>query len=73
MSELAKKNTVTQITIEIKQIDQLYVWTDFEGEYTVIKEIEVPDELVKEALAFVQMKNKFDGFKEKFEALLERN
>ncbi len=37
----------------------------------MIKEIEVPDELVKEALAFVQMKNKFIGLKEKFEGLLK--
>jgi hypothetical protein len=50
---------------------QVYAWTGFEGEYTIIKEIEVPDELVKEALAFVRMKNKFDGLKEKFEALLK--
>jgi len=51
--------------------NQVYAWTGFEGEHTVIKEIEVPDELVKQALAFVMMKNKFNGLKEKFEALLE--
>jgi len=39
--------------------------------YKVIKEIEVPDELVKEALAFVKIKNKFDGIREKFEELLK--
>jgi len=51
--------------------NQVYAWTGFDREYKVIKEIEVPDELVKEALAFVKIKNKFDGLKEKFEALLK--
>lgn len=52
--------------------DQVYAWTGFEGEEcTVIKEIEVPDELVEEALAFVKVKNKFNGLKEKFEELIK--
>ena len=52
--------------------EQVYARTDFKGEeYTVIKEIEVSDDLVKEALAYIKMKNRFDGLKEKFEALLE--
>ena len=50
--------------------NQVYAWTGFKGEYKVIKEIEVPDELVKEALAFATTKNKFDELKEKFEILL---
>lgn len=51
--------------------NQVYAWTGFNREHRVIKEIEVPDELVKEALAFAKMKNKFDGLKEKFEELLK--
>lgn len=51
--------------------NQIYAWTGFDREYKVIKEIEVPDELVKEALAFAKMKNKFDGLREKFEELLK--
>lgn len=51
--------------------NQVYAWTGFNREHKVIKEIEVPDELVKEALAFVKIKNKFDGLREKFEALLK--
>jgi hypothetical protein len=50
--------------------DQVYAWTGFTGEYQVVKEIEVPDELVEEALAFVQVKETFDGLKDTFEALL---
>lgn len=53
--------------------NQVYAWTGFKvEEYTVIKEIEVPDELVKQALAFVEMKNKFDGLKEKFEYFFDK-
>jgi hypothetical protein len=50
--------------------DQVYAWTEFKGEYQVVKEIEVPDELVEKVLAFVQIKETFDGLKDKFEALL---
>jgi hypothetical protein len=37
----------------------------------VIGEVEVPDELVEKALAFVRTKAEFDGLKERVEALLE--
>lgn len=49
---------------------QVYAWVGFEGEYEVVKEIEVPDELVEKALAFTRVKKKFDELEEDFKALL---
>jgi hypothetical protein len=40
--------------------------------YIVLKEIEVPDELVQKALTFMQAKKEFDSLKKQFEMLLEK-
>ena len=52
--------------------NQVYAFTDFDikGGCKVIGEIEVPDELVEKAFAFVRTKAEFDGLKDTFEALL---
>lgn len=46
--------------------DILYVWDEFKmDDYEVVKEIEVPDELVKEAIEFMNVKKKlFPAFRE---------
>jgi hypothetical protein len=43
-----------------------------EREYNVLKEIEVPDELVQEAVAFLQRKKEFNSLIKQFEMLLEK-
>jgi len=52
--------------------NQVCAFTGFnlEEDCKVIGEVEVPDELVEKALAFVRAKAEFDGLKDAFEALL---
>jgi hypothetical protein len=52
--------------------NQVYAFTGFnlKDGCEVIGEVEVPDELVEKALAFVRIKAEFDGLKGTFEALL---
>jgi len=52
--------------------NQLYaiIGFDLRNDYEVIGEVEVPDDLVEKALAFVRAKAEFDGLKGTFEALL---
>lgn len=52
--------------------DQVHAFTGFnlKDNCKVIGEVEVPDELVEKALAFVRAKAELDGLKGSFEALL---
>lgn len=52
--------------------NQVYAFTGFDLKdgCEVIGEVEVPDELVEKALAFIRAKAEFDGLKDTFEALL---
>ena len=52
--------------------NQVYALTGFDlkKDCKVIREVEVPDELVEKTLAFVRAKAEFDGLKDSFEALL---
>lgn len=49
---------------------QLYAVVGYKDEYEVLGEVDVPDALVEEALTFVRAKDRFDGFREQFDALL---
>ena len=51
---------------------QVYVFTGFvfTSASSVVGEVEVPDELVESARAFVHAKEEFNGLREKFETLL---
>jgi len=63
-----EKNNLT-ITVHDNKV---FVITDFKlhGSYTILREVDVPDELIKKALAFVRAKAKFDALKDTFRALL---
>jgi hypothetical protein len=52
--------------------DQVYAFTSFDltDDCEVLGEVEVPDELVEKALAFVRAKAEFNSLKDTFEALL---
>jgi len=50
--------------------EEVYAWTGgLEGEYEVIGEVEVPDELVERALAFARAKQEFDSLGNRFKEL----
>ena len=52
---------------------QLFAFTGFDltkANYELVEETEVPDELVEQAFAYVQAKDKFDKLKDQFAALL---
>jgi hypothetical protein len=50
---------------------EVYAWTGgLEGEYEVIGEVDVPDELVVRALAFARAKKEFDSLVKRFEGLI---
>ena len=72
-------STVKRLVVEEKNNlaitphdNQVYAFTGFDlkNDCEVIGEVEVPDELVEKALAFVRIKAEFDGLKDSFEALL---
>jgi len=52
--------------------NEVYAFTGFDlkDEHEMLSEVEVPDELVEKAVAFVRVKAEFDGLKDTFEALL---
>lgn len=52
--------------------NEILVFTGFKlSDGEIIGEVEIPDELVEKALAFIKAKAEFDSLKSEFEALID--